>query len=396
MREKNATGTELKFYPLDYASMVGFLAYSSSVTAIPICLVTITREFGMSLSQAGGLEAARGILVLVTLLCSGFVAARFGKARSIGVGCVMLGLGMLVYSFAPAYGVLFLAVAFLGAGGGVVEALINPLVQELHPEDSGRYLNLTNAFWSIGVLATMLGTGEALTRFVSWRAVMMVLGAVSFASGALFLFLRGNTLHRRATSMSVVFADKAQILKTPRFWVFTLLMFLGGAAEGAFTYWPASLMQLEFEAAPRVAGIGVALFAAGMIIARLLFGWLIPQKRLWHLLVYSAGVGFFVSALFPLWHSIVFVYVNLFLAGLAMACFWPSLQSYAVDRLKCDATSAFILLSCGGIVGFASVTLTMGVLGDWVGLRSSFWIVPVYLAAMVLVLIAERRIELRK
>ncbi|MDQ8199870.1 MFS transporter [Pelagicoccus enzymogenes] len=370
--------------------MSGFLAYSSCVTAIPICLVAITKDLGMSLSQAGGLEMAKGILVLGTLLVSGFVAARFGKARSIGVSSLVMGVGMALYGLAPSYGALFLAVALLGFGGGVIEALINPLVQELHPDDSGRYLNLINAFWSVGVLATMLGTGEALTQLVSWRTVMFSLGGFCFLTGVVFLALREKGRIREEGELSAVFAHKWKILRQRRFWLFTALMFLEGAAEGAFTYWSASLLQLEHGAAPRAAGIGVALFAGGMIVARLLWGWLIPQARLWHLLLASALGGLLVSVAFPLTDSMWALYLNLFFAGISMACFWPTLQSYAVDRMECDPTSAFILLSCGGIAGFASVTWTMGLVGDWVGLRASFWIVPSYLGIMVLLLCVER------
>ncbi|WP_234033493.1 MFS transporter [Pelagicoccus mobilis] len=371
--------------------MLGFLAYSSCVTAIPICLVAITKDLGMSFSQAGGLEMAKGTLVLVTLLASGFIAARFGKVRSIGVSCLVMGTGMLLYANAPSYGALFLAVALLGFGGGVIEALINPLVQELHPDDSGRYLNLINAFWSIGVLATMLGTGEALSQMVSWRTVMSVLGGFSVLSGGLFWLLREPAKAGGGAELSQVFANKWKILRLRRFWLFTVLMFLGGATEGAFTYWSASLLQVEHGVTPRAAGVGVALFAAGMIVARLLWGWLIPQGRLWHLLLGSALGGLVVGVLFPLTNEISFLYVNLFLAGLAMACFWPTLQSYAVDRMRCDATSAFILLSCGGIAGFASVSWTMGMIGDWVGLRASFWIVPAYLVVMIWLLFWERK-----
>lgn len=379
------------FKPLDYASMAGFLAYSSSVTALPICLVHLSRDLGMSLAQAGSLGLGKGILVLVTLLFSGFIAARFGKVRSIGVACIVLGGGMLVYSLAPSYGALFLAVALLGVGGGVVEALINPLVQELHAKDSGRYLNVINAFWSIGVLATMLGSGEALSEGVSWRTVMGSLGGVSFLSGALFLVLREAGDRPRGQVMSTVLAGKRKILRLRRFWLFSGVMFLGGAAEGAFTYWSASFLQLEHGMEPRAAGVGAALFAGGMIVARLLWGWLIPQERLWGLLLGSAIGGLGIGVIFPLTELPQGVYLNLFIAGFAVASFWPSLQSYAVDRMDCDATSAFILLSCGGIVGFSSVSWTMGVVGDWVGLKASFWMVPCYLALMVGLLLVERR-----
>lgn len=380
-----------RFYPLDYATMVGFLAYSSSVTATPICLVAISRELSLTLSQAGSLEAMRGILVLVTLLAGGFIAAKLGKVRALGWSSLLLGVGMVWYSVAPAYGVLLLAFSVLGLGSGVVEALINPLVQELHPDDSGRYLNIINAFWSIGVLLTMLGTGEALNRDISWRAIMATLGGVSFFSGVLFLALRRSEDARDRASLLSVLREKRAILRSRRFWMFSAMMFLGGSAEGAFTYWSASWMQLHHGAPPRSAGLGVALFAAGMIAARLAFGWLIPQRRLWHLILGSALAGVVISPAIPLIGTLALAYVALFLAGVSVACFWPSLQAYAVDRLSLDPTGVFILLSCGGVAGFASVSWIMGIVGDRFSLQASFWIMPFYFVALVAFLLVERR-----
>lgn len=379
------------FKPLDYASMVGFLAYSSSVTVTPICLVAISKELNLSLSQAGGLETMRSVLVVLVLLASGYIGARLGKARALGISCLVLGAAMVCYSFAPSYGALLLALALLGVGGGVVEALINPLVQELHPEDSGRYLNITNAFWSVGVLLTMLGTGELLDREVSWRSIVGGLGAVSLIAGILFLGLRRQGRQYRGESLSSVMREKWAILQSGRFWMFTVMMFLGGAAEGAFTFWSASFIQLSHGGGARAAGIGVALFAGGMIAARLAFGAWVPQRRLWHLLFYSEVFGVAASVAIPLLASLLAVYVGLFLAGVSVACFWPTLQAYAVDRMRFDPTGVFILLSCGGIGGFAFVSWTMGMVGDRYGLVSSFWIIPGCLVGLTAALLWERK-----
>lgn len=89
----------------------------------------------------------RSGLIFSTLLCSGFVAAHFGKARALGGSLLLLGAGLMLYSRAPGYAGLTLALALAGVGGGVIEALLNPLVEELHREDSGRYLNIVNGFY---------------------------------------------------------------------------------------------------------------------------------------------------------------------------------------------------------------------------------------------------------
>ena len=72
---------------------------------------------------------------------------------------VLMGVGILLCAIAPIYGVLFLALMIAGLGEGVIEGLGTPFVQALHTDEPGRYINFSHAFWSIGVLVTVLITG---------------------------------------------------------------------------------------------------------------------------------------------------------------------------------------------------------------------------------------------
>ncbi len=373
-------------HPLDWAAAVGFVAYASTATITPICLVILAKELRFSLAAAGTLEVVRSLLAVGIMVASGFLAGWFGKVRSLGAATLLLGFGMMVYSAAPSYGVVVIALALLGVGGGVTDALINPLVQDLHPGDSGRYLNIVNAFWSIGVLGTMLISGELLTHEVSWRFLAAGVGALAFFSGALFLLLQNTKPRDKNQRLREVFAHKTTILRKRGFWLFFWALFVAGAVEGAFTFWSASLIQLEYGGRPRAAGIAAAFFATGMIAGRLLCGWRVRQEHLWHLLFFSALAGLPVSILVPFAPGVPVAAALLFLAGLATAALWPSIQSYAADRLHVDSTALFILLSCGGIPGFAFSPWIMGLVGEHANLRVAFWCVPPLFVALLALL----------
>lgn len=379
-----------RFHALDYAASAGMLAYAASATITPICLVILARELSFSLVGGGGIEVVRSGLVLMTLLGSGFAAARWGKPVSLGVSCLILGGGMLLYSVAPVYGAVLIGVALLGTGGGILEGLINPLVQDLHPEDSGRYLNFINGFWSVGVLFTMLVAGELLTRDVSWRWIAGGLGGVSILAGVLFLTLQSRIPAGRRYAAAEVLGHKWTMMAMPRFWVFVAMMFLAGAAEGGFTFWSASFIQLHHETLPRAGGIGTACFAAGMVAARFASGLWVRQRHLRRLILVSAGAGSILSFAVPLAPTVPAVFVALFVAGVSVACFWPSLQSCAAECLPVESTSLFILLSCAGIPGFAFASWAIGLIGDRVGLSFGFMIVPIFFALLGILVALER------
>lgn len=382
---------KLQFRPLDGAAIGAFLAYSASAVATPICLLALAEELELSLSQAGLIEVSRSLLILLVLFASGFVAARWGKTLALAGSLLLMGAGLMLYAAAPHFAAVLLAGGVIGLGAGIVEGLVNPLVQDLHPGDSGRYLNIINGFWSVGVVATVLLTGDLLARGVSWRQIMVGVGVLALLAGASFLLLRRHGGAPTGHTALDVLGHKREILLHPRFRLFAPMMFLAGGAEGAYTFWSATLIQLEYAGSPRAGGVGTACFAGGMVLGRFLSGWLVGQRGLWWLIILSAAAGLAISLAAPLVHSLAGLYGVLVLAGLAVACFWPSIQAYAADRMPVDSTALFILLSCGGIPGFAFASWIMGVIGDAAGLQASFRLVPVFFAALALLLLVERR-----
>ncbi len=375
---------------LDAACGMAFLAYSASAVITPVSLITLAHELDFGLLYGGLLESMRTVLIVIALLFSGWAAARWGKGRSLGLGSVALGIGLLGYAVTPGYGVLLLAIAVLGVGGGVIEALVNPMIQDLHPRNSGRYLNILNGFWSAGVLLTVLVGGDLLTRGVSWRWLTAGLGIFCLAVGAGFLALQRHAAPEGGTHLDV-WHRKLTVLRHPRFRRLWMAMFLAAGIEGAFTFWSAAYIQVQFAAAPRAGGIGTACFAAGMMIGRFAIGWLVGQHRLRRLILISAACGLLVSLAVPMARSVVQLSVLLFPAGLCVACFWPSIQSYAADRIPTDSTSLFILLSCGGIPGMSLMAWLMGWVGERAGLWWSFQLIPVGFLLLIICFGLERR-----
>ena len=404
---------------LDAAGAIGFVVYSASMVLTPIVLLRLADELGFGLAQGGGIEAVRAGFLLAVLLVSGAAAARFGRTRSLSVGAVILAAGLLAYAAAPAYWVVLAAMVLVGVGGGVLEALINPMVQDEHPGDSGRYLNVVNAFFSLGVVATVLIAGELLTRGVSWRLLVASVGVLAAASAAVFGACRRHRLpekdgqsestfqstgaatreageagsRKRQTSAVIgVLEHSRRIVRDSRFWLFALAMFCGGGAEGGFTFWSATYIQLHFDALARAGGVGTAVFAGGMVVGRLASGRFVAQNRLNRLIIGSAVLGIGVSiAAYLVSHLAVFFGV-LFAAGLSIACFWPSIQAHAATAIRADSTTLFILLSCAGVPGFGLTSWIMGIVAERYSLRGSLLVIPILLLVLTATFVAARSV----
>ena len=77
------------------------------------------------------------------------------------------------------------------------------------------------------------------------------------------------------------------------------------------------------------------------------------------------------------------------LCGVGVGPFWPSIQSVCVDKLKLDSTLTYIILSCAGIPGCGIFTWLQGAIADIdsIGLRNSFFLMPVSVVIMTLLLL---------
>lgn len=370
------------------ASAASMFIFSASSIALPISLVRISAELGLNLTQAGSLGFVASLEQFVVLLGSSFVAARFGKIRVLRTGLIILSAGLLLFTLSRSWLAAAAIMLFIGLGNGLLEALLTPIVEDLYPADNGSKMNLLHAFWPVGTCVTVLVFGELLSLDISWRHLFLALAAAVLLVNFLFPSSRKVQLPRSRAD----FSHMKEILAVPRFWLLGFALCFAGGAEAAFAFWSASYIQLNFAALPRAGGIGTACFAAGMAIGRLASSRLAGRFGLQKLLLGSGILGLASSLMFFSIRSLPTLYAFLALMGLAVACLWPSIQSYSARVIQVDPTILMIFLSCFGIPGYSSATLIMGMLGDAYGLQRSFIIAPLYLGLMVVLLLIDSRL----
>ena len=395
--EEIARMRKMTFGRYDYAAFLSFFSYAAGSVVLPVALVSLADDLGFSLDKGGmtaggALHLGRTIPIVASMLLCGFAAGRWGKRRTMGSSVALMSLGILLCALAPGYGVLLLALMVAGVGEGVLEGLATPFVQALHPREPGRYINFAHSFWSVGVVVTVLVSGSLISLGVSWRVPVAGAAIAGFIASALILFPQSKGReypdHRAPIHWKVIWGHAREITRSRRFWLFFAAMFVAGGGEFSLTFWCASFIQLNFVAAAWAGGVGTACFAGGMLLGRMGWGYLIKQHQLKQLIVFSALAGTLITLLFPFLTNLWALFGLLFLAGIATAPFWPSIQSYCADRLpETDTTMLFILLSCAGIPGCGVFTWLIGYVGDQTGdLRLAFYLVPAcYLTLAVLI-----------
>ena len=379
-----------EFGVYDYASFTGYMIYAACTMVIPVYLIGMSRSLDFSLAGGGMIHFCRSMFMLAAMLSCGYAASRFGKARPLGTGLLIVGAGMFAVACAPTYGMLLAAVALAGFGKGFFESLVTPFIQDRHAGNQpGRYINLTHAFWSIGVVLSVTAASAAIHFGVPWRPVMAVCGALTLIPG--LLFLCGPKEVRSAAPGTGVFKAAVGLLSEGRFLLFLLMVFLAGGSEHCLLFWTPSFIGRELGGGALMCGAATVCFASGMIAGRLGAGVFVPQNRLFLMLICAALTGV-CAGIFPVFiRSAAPMFVMMFILGAATGPLWPSVQSYCADRLKkSDPTLMLILLPCVGIPGCGFFPWIMGIAGKYVGFRASFMMVPLCHLLLLALLLSER------
>lgn len=365
---------------LDIASCLGFIVYAASMVSIPVSLLNMASEIGFNLAEGGLLEMARTFLLFAVLLIAGKATAYYGKQKMLTLGCILTALGMVSLSMSHTYVMAIISIMLIGFGSGLLEALISPIVQDLHPKNSNKALNIVNAFFPLGILISSFLVGYAITCGISWRFSFQIIALCSILVGLLFLTGNGISFPKPRAN----FKDVYNIMKHPRLYWLGLAIICAGAIEAAFTFWSASYVRLRFENVAILGAIATSIFAASMFIGRLVTGFLSSYIDLRKIIKISSIIGIGACIIIPFINSIIGFQISLAIAGLSTACLWPSILALSANEMRFDSTLIMIILSCFGILGTGLAGWIIGVIGNSMSLTVGLVTAPIFFMILLI------------
>jgi FHS family glucose/mannose:H+ symporter-like MFS transporter len=136
--------------PLVYAD---FLLTGIVMTFLGPMLPILSTRWSLTDRQSGSLIFAEFFSSMFGMLSSGVLVRRFGYRRTLMVGLALMPAGMVLLGFGP-WVVGVLSTCVLGLGYGITTPAGNLRTAETNPKHSAAALNLINAVWGIGAMAS--------------------------------------------------------------------------------------------------------------------------------------------------------------------------------------------------------------------------------------------------
>jgi NNP family nitrate/nitrite transporter-like MFS transporter len=347
-----------------FVAWLFYLTFVGRIIFGPL-MPSIETDLGISHGQAGTLFLMISLGVFCGQIGSGFFSSRINHSGTLTASALVIGVTMLLFYFANTILAVRILMFFAGVAGGLhIPSAIATIAGEVRREDWGKAMGVHQTAPPLSFVSAPL-MAALLTRWFSWRSILVMWGVLSLISAFVYLGSRqGGRFPGQLPKPGII----KSIITRSSFWVMMGLFAMAiGGTFGLYTMLPLFLINergMDFTWANTLLGLSQI---SGLFVV-LLSGWItdhIGQKRMMGLVLLSAGV---LTLLIGTLEG-GFLVLSIFLLPAFLTCYFPAafaaLSRIAPPQMRSVATgitipSAFVI--GGGIIpaflGFTGETYT--------------------------------------
>ena len=321
-------------------------------------------ELQFNYAQGGGILLGAYLGFVVATLLAGPLSDWAGNRTILIIAGILITGGILGFSSATTYPLLFASMLLLGMGTGSIEVGGNGLIVGLHPQAQGRYLNLLATFHGFGSLLVPLYAAWLLDAGISWRQVFQYSIPLVLALVLLLLLTPAPRTAKMASSGGFDWSTLRRTGFSTTMIGFYVAIALYVATEIGIAAWIVEYLIQTKGIAQATAALYLSAFF-GMIMIGRIVGSLLVDRIGYLRAIILAMIGAFVCILIAIVAPPALAFC-LPLSGLFLSIIFPTMTA-AVSRLHPHNTGTILglLFTAAGLGGS---------LGPWsIGLASNAW-----------------------
>lgn len=363
--------TEKKYKRTVLSCYLGYTVQAIVNNFAPLLFITFQQAYDIPLSKITLLITLNfGIQLIIDLLATRLVD-KIGYKISFLVALGFSSVGLVLLAFLPTvfpspYIGLLIAVLVSAVGVGLIEVVVSPIMESCPTDNKEKSMSLLHSFYCFGHVGVILLSTLYFAVFgiQNWRYLTLFLALFPIMTFALFLKAPVKTLIPDGEKGMKI----KELLLTPVFWLFMLMMTCAGAGEQAVSQW-ASAFAEEGLGVSKTLGdlLGPTLFALCMGISRFTYGKFAKKLKLSVYMPICAilcTVSYLLITLVP---NAVFNLIACGLCGFAIGIAWPGTFSTASKTLPRGGTTLFAFLALAGDIGCTSGPTLVGLVSSYSG-----------------------------
>jgi len=333
---------------------IGFITQAIVANFAPLLFLRFHGEFGIPLGQIALISTVFYIVqILVDVFCARFVD-RIGYRKSVVASQLMAAAGLVALGILPDVmqnplaGIL-ISVTVYAVGSGLIEVLVSPIVEACPFDNKDSVMSLLHSFYCWGVVGVVLLSTLffALFGIERWRILAWLWAVVPLINAYNFAVCPIQRLTDEGTGMTV-----GQLLRSPVFWLFILLMVGAGASEASMAQWASAYVESALGFSKSMGDLaGPCLFAVAMGFSRVLYGKFGQKMNLTSFMLGSGILCFGCYLLAAVSPYPLLGLAGCILCGFSVGIMWPGSISIASAGMPLGGTALFALLAMGGDLG---------------------------------------------
>ena len=345
-----------------------YFVFGLAVTAFGPTLQPIRESFGLGLAELGLIFPFMAVGYVIASLFGSPMSDRRGRRPFIIAGTTLMAAGIGAIPLAPTWPLVLMGGLVAGLGMGLFDGPLNALIVDHAPDGAARWLNFLHLFFGVGALVAPVLAGFALAGDVDWRLIHGTLAVAALTTPVPFIFMRiSKPAAGRPHSLTAI---KDGVLQPFILLMMTVLALYVGV-EVALSGWLPSFLELEHGFSRGLAGVSVSTLWGGIIVGRILTGFLLRWISPLPILALSMAVACPLALIASLIDNPAASLTGFGLVGVFVAGAFPIALSQGVSTQKSTrgALAGFMVAAAGlGAIAFPPV---VGAVAGPFGLRAA-------------------------
>ena len=335
--------------------------FAMVITVISPLLIEITRDYGLTMAQAGWIFTLNFTGFVIFVFTGGLAADHFGKKTAILASLAGFSVSLALVLFTPNYRVFCILIFFIGGFGGIIEAVVSSAVSELNDKNATFFQNLVHSFFGVGALAGPVSAGLLVTAGMDWRVCFLILGIIGALLAVAFLLTK---LPNKPAENGFSFASFTALVRDPAFMVICLCIFLYTGAEVGSWGWMSLFLKQNLGFSLTRASVAVGVFWIAITVGRFACGQLTLRFKPSSIIIVLAFSAFAVTLASLFVKSEPLTWIQIILMGFSFSSLWPLIVGYGGEHRMTSSSTVFsLLVGCGGI-GATAIPFLMGLAGS--------------------------------
>ena len=339
------------------AACLGYITQAIMLNFPPLLYIFFQKDFGLTLAQVSLLITANIVVELAVDLVVSKYAARVGYRPLMIVATFLACLGLasmftLTSFMDNKFLALILSMMLCGAGGGIMEVLISPIVEACPTKNKSGMMSLLHSFYCWGQAGVVLISTVFFKIFGLENWIYIALAWISVPLICLILFTRVPiyTLDEESGEHTGAFS----LFKSKIFWIMVIMMICAGASELTMAQWASAFAETAIGRSDLkwlTDLLGPCLFAVCMGCTRVFYAR--ASQRL------DLTKGLFISSLICVGSYILTIFspvpfislLGCAMCGIGAGIMWPGTFSMASEKIPHGGVMMFGLLALAGDFG---------------------------------------------